>query len=122
QINNAGDVAFTANFSTGTNAPPPQGLFLYSDGKLRQLPGLGSFRDVRINDAGDIAFILASSPGSAGPIYLMTHDIAQEAVSTPTFSFALNNHGDIAFVTPQNGIALFADGSVQTVALAGQVV
>jgi hypothetical protein len=137
QINNAGDIVFTANFAAGTSAPPPQGLFLYSGETLRKLldtttvasgaPGqtFASFRNVSINDAGTIAFAAELSVGAVGPaIYLMTGDTLQRAVSTPNVGlpFSLNNNGDIAFITPQYGIALFANGSIQTLALAGQTV
>jgi hypothetical protein len=132
QINNAGDIAFIANSTSA-----PQGLFLYSGGNVRKLldtttgapeaPGqsFNSFHNIRINDAGDIAFGADLSAGPVGPaIYLMTQGRVQRAVSTTNvnLAFSLNDRGDIAFVTPQNGIGLFSNGMVQSLALAGQAV
>jgi hypothetical protein len=135
QMNNAGDIVFTANFTDGTNVR--FGLFLSSGGTLRKLldtttaapgaPGqtFNSLRSARINDIGDIAFAADLSAGSIGPaIYVMSQGAVQSAFNTANLnlSFDLNNHGDIAFVTPQSGIALYSKGSVQSLVLAGQAV
>ena len=134
-INNAGEVAFVANFASGTSVP--LGLFLFSKGTLRKLldtttavpeaPGqtFDTFRNIRINDAGEIAFAADVKTGTVGrAIYLLSQGNVQPVVTTNNVNvaFSLNNHGDIAFVTQQNGIALFSNGSVQSVAVAGQAV
>jgi hypothetical protein len=135
QINNSGDIVFAANF---TGASPYRGIFLSSGSTLQKvidqvtpIPGapgqpFDNF-DVRINDAGDVAFaasLFSTSFGSG--VFLISHGSLQTVVlnpaGSPIPSISFNNNGDIAFTTFPDGISLFSGGAISPIASQGQPV
>jgi len=87
------------------------------------------FNNVHINDRGDVVFNATLGPG--GPVNSGLSLVSQNAVravglnvvgtSGTVGSGALNNQGDLVYVS-NDGLSLLSNGSVTTLATAGQPV
>ncbi len=143
QINDNGDVVFSANFTGSSNY---KGIFEYSGGALRNvvdqstpvpaMPGAIFLFDwqpgapVQINNNGEIAFSTdvnpPSFPGGTTPsgIFIVTRGVIRTVFTTTglPLSFSLNNNGDVAFGINNTGISLYSGGTITQVVTAGQTI
>jgi hypothetical protein len=145
QINDNGDIVFSANFTGSSNY---KGIFEYSSGTLWNVldqstpvpgaPGAIFTFDwqpprglpVQINNNGDIVFssgfLPPSFPGGTlpGGIFIVSGGVIRTVFTTTgqPLSFSLNNNGDIVFAIPNDGISLYSGGTITQVVTAGQTI